>query len=256
EGLWRPALSLRRRAPSAARFLSEAVILANALLADGLTADIRIDSGPIAEIARAGTLEGARIDLAGALVLPAFVDGPIHLDKTLLGLAFQSHRPGDSVAERIAREREMRRELAYPVKDRAKRLIDQVVCHGTTALRSHVDIDSEVELNGLEALLGVREAARDVVDIQIVAFPQSGVIADPGTADLLDQAITAGADLVGGLDPAGIDNDVTGHLDVIFGIAERRGVGLDIHLHDPRPLGCFELRQIAERTARVGLGGR
>ena len=64
------------------------------------------------------------------------------------------------------------------------------------------------------------------------------------------QAIGAGADLVGGLDPAGIDNDVNGHLDAIFGIAERHGVGLDIHLHDPGPLGCFELRQIAGRTAR------
>ncbi len=97
---------------------------------------------------------------------------------------------------------------------------------------------------------------RHLVDIEIVAFPQSGVISDPGTADLLDQAIGEGADLVGGLDPAGIDDDVTGHLDAIFGIAERRGVGLDIHLHDPGSLGCFELRQIAARTLAAGLAGR
>ncbi len=101
-----------------------------------------------------------------------------------------------------------------------------------------------------------RDFARSLVDIQIVAFPQSGVIADPGTKDLLDQAIRDGADLVGGLDPAGIDNDVNGHRDAIFGIAERRGVGLDIHLHDPGPLGCFELRQIAARTSAAGLDGR
>jgi cytosine deaminase len=102
----------------------------------------------------------------------------------------------------------------------------------------------------------VREASRALIDIQIVAFPQSGIIADPGVGDLLDQAIRDGADLVGGLDPAGIDNDVNGHLDAIFAIAERRGVGLDIHLHDPGPLGCFELRQIAERTSAAGLTGR
>ncbi|HLJ69834.1 MAG TPA: amidohydrolase, partial [Roseiarcus sp.] len=197
-----------------------------------------------------------RIDLHGALLVPGFVDGHIHLDKTLLGLPFQPHRRGDTVAERIAREKELRRELRYPVEERSRRLIEQVVAFGTTALRSHVDIDSDVRLSGLHALLKVRDAARDLVGIQLVAFPQSGIVADPGVKDLLDQAIRDGADLVGGLDPAGIDNDVNGHLDAIFAIAERHGVGLDIHLHDPGPLGCFELRQIAMRAAALGLKGR
>jgi cytosine deaminase len=123
-------------------------------------------------------------------------------------------------------------------------------------VRTHVDIDSEVGLDSLHALLSVREETRDFIDMEIVAFPQSGVIADPGAADLLDQAIAEGAHLVGGLDPAGIDGDVGGHLDAIFGIAERRGVGLDIHLHDSGALGCYELREIAGRTLAAGLGGR
>jgi cytosine deaminase len=236
-----------------------ATIIANARLPDGRHADIRIDDGRIAEVSapRAATVPGVeRIELGGALLVPGFVDGHIHLDKTLLGLSFQPHRPGDTVGERIAREKELRRELNYPVAERAKQLIRRVVTNGTTALRTHVDIDSEIGLAGLRALLAVREAVSGLLDIQIVAFPQSGILADPGTADLLDQAIRDGADLVGGLDPAGIDNDVEGHLDVIFGIAERHGVGLDIHLHDPGPLGCFELRQIAARTAALGLAGR
>ncbi|HLH48949.1 MAG TPA: amidohydrolase family protein [Roseiarcus sp.] len=236
------------------------LILADASLPDGRRADLRIAEGRIAEIAAAGSLAasagGERIGLDGALLAPGFVDGHIHLDKTLLGLPFQPHRRGDTVAERIAREKELRRELRYPVEERARRLIEQVVAFGTTALRSHVDIDSDVRLSGLHALLKVREAARDLVGIQIVAFPQSGIVADPGVKDLLDQAIREGADLVGGLDPAGIDNDVNGHLDTIFAVAERHGVGLDIHLHDPGPLGCFELRQIAMRAAALGLQGR
>lgn len=234
-------------------------VLANALLPDGKRADILVEAGRIAGISEASatTTSGAeRIDLNGALLVPGFVDGHIHLDKTLLGLPFQSHRRGDTVADRITQEKDLRRELRHPVEVRARQLIQQVVAHGTTALRTHVDIDTEVGLAGLHALLSIREATRDLLDIQIVAFPQSGIVADPGTADLLDQAIRDGADLVGGLDPAGIDNDVNGHLDAIFGIAERRGVGLDIHLHDPGPLGCFELRQIAERTAALGLAGR
>jgi cytosine/adenosine deaminase-related metal-dependent hydrolase len=233
-----------------------ATVLANALLADASLADMRIDKGLVAAIAPAGTLASVSIDLAGALLVPGFVDGHIHLDKTLLGLPYQRHRPGDTVALRITREKELRRDLCYPVEQRAKHLIACAVACGTTALRTHVDIDTEIGLTGLEALLGVREAVRELIEIEIVAFPQSGILSDPGTADLLDNAIREGADLVGGLDPAGIDNDIDGHLETIFGIAERHGVGLDIHLHDPGPLGCFELQLIAERTAACGLGGR
>jgi len=239
--------------------MSAEAVLANAILADGKRVDVRVSEGRIAEIGEPGGASdgpGERIDLAGALLLPGFVDGHIHLDKTLLGLPFQPHRPGDSVAERIKREKELRRELAYPTEARAKHLIAQVVAHGTTSMRSHVDIDPEVKLTGLESLLRVREAARDLVDIQLVAFPQSGVVSQAGMTDLLDKAIRAGADLVGGLDPAGIDNDLNGHLDAIFAIAERHGVGLDIHLHDPGPLGCFEIRQIAGRTLATGLAGK
>jgi cytosine/adenosine deaminase-related metal-dependent hydrolase len=235
------------------------IVLSNARLLNGGRAEIRIDNERIVAIVAEGeTVPGPAesIDLDGALLTPGFVDGHIHLDKTLLGLPFQPHRPGATVAARIAREKELRRELRYPVEERARRLIRQVASFGTTALRTHVDIDSEIGLSGLHAILAAREAARDLMDIQIVAFPQSGVIADPGVKDLLDQAIRDGADLVGGLDPAGIDNDIDGHLDAIFSIAERRGVGLDIHLHDPGELGCFELRQIAMRAAALGLEGR
>lgn len=233
-------------------------LIANALLAGGRRVDVRLADGKIAAIGAAGpavAFAGERVDLAGALLLPGLIDGHIHLDKTLLGLPFQPHRPGDSVAERIKAEKELRRSVDLPVAARAVRLVEQVVAFGTVALRTHVDIDDEVGLDGLHALLEVREATRDLVDIQIVAFPQSGILTSPGVADLLDNAIREGADLVGGLDPAGIDNDVTGHLDVVFAIAERHGVGVDIHLHDPGPLGCFELRQISARTEAAGLTG-
>lgn len=234
-------------------------LLADALLPGGRRVDIRVAAGKIAEIEdvrSAAASSDERIDLAGALVLPGLIDGHIHLDKTLLGLPFQPHRPGDSVAERIKVEKELRRSVSLPAEARAMRLIEQVVAYGTVALRTHVDIDDDVKLNGLHVLLKVREAVRDLIDIQIVAFPQSGILACPGAADLLDNAIREGANLIGGLDPAGIDDDVTGHLDAVFSIAERHGVGVDIHLHDPGPLGCFELRRIAARTEAAGLKGR
>ena len=103
----------------------------------------------------------------------------------------------------------------------------------------------------------MREALRDWIDIQIVAFPQSGVMTEAGAPDLMAAAIMAGADLVGGLDPAGFDGDVKGQLDIVFGLAEAFGKGIDIHLHDFGETGAAELRDIAERTIAAGLkGGR
>jgi cytosine deaminase len=105
-------------------------------------------------------------------------------------------------------------------------------------------------------VLAVREKFRGLVTIEIVAFPQSGIARSPGTAKLLDEAIAAGADLVGGLDPLGIDRDLDGHLDAVFAIANRRGVGIDIHLHDGGEGGLAEVVAIAERTKANGLNGK
>jgi len=81
-------------------------------------------------------------------------------------------------------------------------------------------------------------------------------LSSPGTAILLDDAISLGCDVVGGLDPATFDSDLDGHLDVVFGVAERQGVPIDIHLHDHGTLGAYEIEQIAARTCASGLQGR
>ena len=127
---------------------------------------------------------------------------------------------------------------------------------GTLHMRTHVDIDNQLGLRNLHEILKVRERFRDLVTIEIVAFPQSGVRRSPGTAELLYAAIAEGADLVGGLDPVGIDGDQDGHLDAIFGVAGKHGVGVDIHLHDGGDGGIAEMRAIAERTEAAGLQGK
>lgn len=231
----------------------------NARLADGASADIAVEDGRIVAIgtgAEPGTYE--TVDLLGALVVPSFVDGHIHLDTTLLGEPWRPHKPNTGtfdVLERVRFQRENLRDAA-PVEVRAAAEIALCLANGTTRIRSHVDINPTVGLTHLEVLLAVREAHRDLVSIQIVAFPQDGILAAPGTADLLDQAVAAGADLVGGLDPASLDRDVEAHLEIVFGVAERHGVGVDIHLHDGHSLGLFELDRIAARTRALGMAGR
>jgi cytosine deaminase len=239
------------------------IVLTNARLDDGRVVDIAVSGGIIQAIRPAAsgaadqaTDDGPAHDLNHRLVLPAFVDGHIHLDKTLLGLPWQPHRPGATVRARIEAEKRQLAHTPLPAAERGAALARRVIGHGTTRLRCHVDIDPDCGLANLHAVLAIRDAFAQSLDIQIVAFPQSGILAAPGTADLLDAAIAEGADLVGGLDPAGIDDDVEGHLAVVFGVAERRGVGVDIHLHDPGQLGAFELRRIAARTRAAGLGGR
>lgn len=196
------------------------------------------------------------VDCGGALLLPAFVDGHCHLDKTFWGAPWQPHRASGSLRERIANERELRSRIGVPVTARATALAEHMVSLGTGHVRSHVDIDPDVKLDGLHQLLEVRESLRGKMSVQLVAFPQSGVVTAPGVPDLLDAALSEGADLIGGLDPAGFDGDVDGQLDVVFGLAERHGAGIDIHLHDGGDLGARQLHAIAERTKTLGLGGK
>jgi cytosine deaminase len=234
------------------------MILANARLPQGGLADVEIASGVIAALHAPGSAAqtNERIDLAGALLLPAFVDGHIHLDKTHWGAPRLPHVEGRSVRERIAVERLERHRVALPIEARASALVRTLIANGTTRTRSHIDIDNDVGLANLEAVLRVREAYRAWIDIQLVAFPQSGVTTEKDAPDLLAAALSAGADLIGGLDPAGFDNDVKGQLDIVFGLAERFGKGIDIHLHDSGKTGAAELRDIADRTVAAGMQGR
>jgi cytosine deaminase len=212
----------------------------------------------VAPAANAATPPGGAVDLAGQLVLPAFVEGHIHLDTSFYGDAWRPHIPctnGFDVRERVAFQ--MRNlEQAAPMAERAKNQLELCVGNGSLAMRSHVMVDAAVGLKHVETILAVRERYRDLVDIQLVAFPQSGILSSPGTTELLDEALKLGCDLIGGLDPASFDRDVKGHLDVVFGLAEKRGVGVDIHLHDGGTLGLFEIEEICIRARALGMDGK
>ena len=233
--------------------------IANARLPDGSLCDIEVAEGRIVAFrpVSAAALAGDDIDLGGALALPPLVDGHIHLDKTLLGLPWVPNQAtGDRVIDRIEAERRVRAARTVSEFETGSNLVRQVVSNGTLHLRTHVDIDNQLGLRNLHEILKVRERFRDLVTIQIVAFPQSGILRSPGTAELLDAAIREGADLVGGLDPIGIDGDIDGHLNAVFAIAGRHGVGVDIHLHDGGENGLLQMHAIAERTRALGLQNR
>lgn len=197
-----------------------------------------------------------RIDTAGALLLPGLVDAHAHIDKTLLGTGWHRHRAGPTVMDKILNERRVLAEMKLSPALQSARVIDRMVARGTTHCRSHVDIGPDNGLDHFHGVMETRARLADRIDLQLVAFPQTGVMIRPGTLDLLDRACAEGAEVVGGLDPIGIDRDPVGQLDGIFAIAERRGVEVDIHLHDQGEVGAVTLDMIHERTRALGLKGR
>ena len=229
----------------------------NAMLPDGSQRDIVVEGGRISALLPASTSAPDAVDLGGTIVLPPLVDGHIHLDKTLLGLPWVPNQAaGNTVSDRIEAERRVRAARTVPEFETGSNLVRQVVASGTLHMRTHVDVDNQLGLRNLHEVLKIREHFRDLVTIEIVAFPQSGILRSPGTAELLDEAIAQGADLVGGLDPVGIDGNLDAHLDAIFAIAERRGVGVDIHLHDGGDTGLSQILEITRRTEATGLQGK
>ena len=203
----------------------------------GPARDLLVTGGRIAQVGEGlAAPEGATVvDGRGHLALPGLVDAHAHLDKTLWGLPWRPHTAAQGLAALIDNEHRGRAELrrrGITVAQRAAGLLDAYVAAGTSHLRSHVDVDTAAGLDSLEGVMEARDAFADRVTIELVAFPQSGLLVRPGTAELLEGAVRAGADLVGGLDPAGFDHRPVEHLDAVFAIAGRHGCGLDIHLHD------------------------
>ena len=197
-------------------------------------------------------------DCTGLLLLPGLVDGHVHLDKTLWGAAWSpSQLPKvPALSDLVNNERRMRAEGKLDPRVCAPRLLEEMTRRGTTALRSHIDIDPTTRLDGVRALLEVRESFKDRIDIEFVAFPQSGILCSPGVEELLDEALKMGVEAIGGLDPAAFDRDPARHLDIVFRLAAEHGVKVDIHLHEPGTLGAFSIELIAERTRKYGLQGK
>jgi cytosine deaminase len=247
------------------------LLLRDARLPDGSgPVDIAVDGGRITAIGPttpgggAGDADGtsgvaAVLDCAGDAVIPGLIEPHLHLDKALLDAEAP---PSDgTLADAIAVTGRLKAAFTHEsVTARAGRLLEQAVTHGTTVIRAQPDVDPIVGLTGLEAMLTLRAEYADLVDLQVVAFPQEGILRSPGTEDLLVEALRLGADVVGGCSyqEATLD-DCRAHVDRVFALAERFGVPVDIHADladdtsDPR----FALAEhIADRTRAHGMGGR
>ncbi len=219
----------------------------------GVSTSILIENGRISTIGGAIPPGFPTLDGGGRLAIPGLVEAHAHLDKTLWGMPWYRNEVGPRLIDKIDNERAAKRSLGIDPARQSARQVALSAGHGTTHIRTHVDVDTDGGMAGIEGVMATRAALADVVDMQIVAFPQSGLLVRPGTMELMEQAMRLGADVVGGLDPCAIDRDPKGHLDAIFALAQRYGRGVDIHLHESGEMGAFSMELIIERAQALGM---
>ena len=240
--------------------MATSYLLRNVRPMGGEPVDLLLSAGRIAQIAPAITPDATTTVLDGAnqLLLPGLVNAHAHIDKNLLGLGWHKNQTPEPrrIRDYVDNERRLRRELNLSAQMQSAHEVRAALAAGVTHIRTHVDIDTDAGLSHFEGVMATREAFKDALTMQTVAFPQSGMLVRPGTTELLEEAVKLGADCIGGLDPSTIDRDPVRHLDFVFGLAERYGVEVDIHLHEPGTLGAFAVELIAERTRVLGLQGR
>jgi cytosine deaminase len=230
------------------------LLLHDCQLPDGTTTDLGCRDGQVDAI---GDLSGRAAERTlrcqGRAVTPGLVESHIHLDKALLSDRTPSVEGTLQEAIRITGEAK-RGFTVGDIRARARMVLDAAVRHGTTAMRSHVEVDPIVELKGLEALFPLKAEYAPALDLQLCAFAQEGVFRLPGTEPLLREALRRGADLIGGCPYT--DADGHAQIDVIFRLAREFGVDADFHVDFFDEPEHLHLRHIIEQTIRWGWQGR
>jgi cytosine/creatinine deaminase len=215
--------------------------------------DIAIVGPRIVGVDTAARTAHRTIDVGGRLVTPGLVESHIHLDKALLADRLTS--TAGTLEEAIRLTGEAKRAFTVDdIRERARRVLDVAVRAGTTAMRSHVEVDPIVGLTGMEAMLPLREEYAGALDLQLCAFAQEGIVKAPGTEALLRRALTMGADLVGGC-PYN-DSDGSEHVRIVFALATAFGVDADFHADFADEAEHLHVRKIAALAEMVGWQGR
>ncbi|MBS0348593.1 MAG: amidohydrolase family protein [Proteobacteria bacterium] len=234
------------------------LILRNCSLPDGRRGiDIGIRDGRITavETTLAGEA-GEVIDAAGQLVTPPFVDAHFHMDATLSYGLPRVNQSG-TLLEGIALWGELKPLLTQEaLVERALAYCDWAVAKGLLAIRSHVDV-CDPRLLAVEALLHVKDRVRPYLDLQLVAFPQDGVLRSPGALDNLKRALDMGVDVVGGIPHfERTMADGAESVRILCELAAERGLPVDMHCDESDDPLSRHVETLAFHAQRLGLQGR
>jgi cytosine/creatinine deaminase len=235
------------------------MLIRNATLPDGRTGqDLLVRDGRIAEVGPKLSLpEGAEvIDAQGWLLSPPFVDAHFHMDATLSYGLPRVNQSG-TLLEGIALWGELKPLLTQEALiERALQYCDWAVAKGLLAIRSHVDVCAP-RLLAVEALLHVREKVKPYLDLQLVAFPQDGVLRAPGALANLQRALDMGVDVVGGIPHfERTMADGAESVRLLCELAAERGLRVDMHCDESDDPLSRHIETLAFQTQRLGLHGR
>ena len=220
---------------------------------DGLW-DLALAGGRIARIApKVEATAPHAVAAGGRLVIPGLLDSHFHLDKALLSARTPSKEGTLQEALRITGEAKK----AFTVEDiaaRARRVLEMAIRHGTTAMRTHVEVDPIVGLKGMEAILPLQREYAWAIDLQICVFPQEGIIQAPGTEQLMRRALRMGGQAVGGV-PYN-DTDAVAHIALVFDLAREFDRDADFHLDFADDPDHLHITSVADEAIRRGWQGR
>jgi cytosine deaminase len=230
------------------------LIFRNALLRSSATpVDIGVKAGRIAAIESRLACEAIEIDVGGRLALPGFVDTHIHLDKAcLLERCGHIHV---SLSDAIRAVSAMKRDFSVEdVYARGSRVLERAIVHGTTRMRTHVEIDPRIGLRSFEAVKALKRDYAWALDLSLCVFPQEGLTNDPGSDELLVQALRDGGEVIGGCPYT--DTDPNAHLARIFDLAQEFDVDIDLHLDFDLDPSWWHLDEVCRQTERRNYQGR
>jgi cytosine deaminase len=235
------------------------IIIRNATLRDRKDpVDIAMEKDKIAAVQPKIAEKGRReIDAAGSLVLPGLFNLHFHADKCLLGEIMRPNVSG-TLPEAIEITNEFKRNYdPEEVASRAIRAMEAGVKNGTSFFRLFSDVGTIGGLHAARGLLLAREKMQRYCDIQVVAFPQEGIVRDPGAAELMEEAMREGCDIVGGLPwYEYTDADAREHIDICFEIAKRHDRDIHMLVDDTDDPNSRSLEYLAVKTMREGFQGR
>jgi cytosine deaminase len=240
------------------------LVIRNARLRSGKTCEIAIANGRIEAISeKVGTTAGRVVDAQGNLVTETFPVAHLHLDKVLTGslaeeavLSEYQAMSGTMTAIEIA-SRVKKHYVESEIVDRVRKVLTEAEYHGVSHVRAFADVDTKAKLIGINALLKVKKEFKDRVDIQIVAFPQDGIVREQGTEELLYKSMELGADIVGGipwLEYTG--EDMRKHIDVAYEIAKKYNADIAMLTDDAGDPELRTTEYLATSAIRNGWIGR
>jgi len=215
--------------------------------------DLGIDKGKIVAIQPKLQGEAREIDLAGRLVSPSFIETHIHLDKSCILDRCKSEK-GDLEEAIQEVTRQKKAFTAEDVYSRAKRTLEKAISNGTGYMRTHLEVDPGIGLRGLEGVLPLVNEYKWAIDLEICVFPQEGLLNNPGTDELMVEALKRGCRVVGAAPYT--DTNPHGQIDRVFEIARELDIDIDMHLDFGNTAEYMDIDYVCELADRFGYGGR